>query len=90
MLTVRSAITATSIGLGAIVPQDPLQATEMMFPVCPSEMPPAGANPNGTVRPWKTRIVLHAIFGVPVFNAGSTHGMAHSLLLQLVLSPVDL
>ena len=52
MLTVRSAMTATSIGLGAIVPHEPLQATEMMFPVEPCWMPPAGANEKSTERPW--------------------------------------
>ena len=90
MLPVRSATTATSIGFGAIVPQEPLQATETTLPVRPCWMPPAGAKANGTSRPWKTRIVLQAIFGVPVLGTGSTHGMAHRIGLQLILRPVDL
>ena len=52
--------------------------------------PPAGANEKSTVRPWKTRIVLQAIFGVPVSDTGSTHGTAQIFVLQLVLRPVVL
>ena len=52
MLWVRSATTATSIGFGATVPQEPLQATEIRLPVLPLGIPPAGANANGTSRPW--------------------------------------
>ena len=86
----RSATTATSSGLGLIVPQEPLQATEMTLPVLPLGCRRPRAKVNGTSRPWKTRMVLHAIFGVAVFGLGSTHGMAQSTGLQLILRPVDL
>jgi hypothetical protein len=53
-------------------------------------MPPAGANAKSTVRPWKTRIVLHAILGSVVFGVGSTQGMAQRTGPQVVFFPVSL
>ncbi len=88
MLPVRSATIATSIGFGATVPQDPLQATDSRVPVPPMGMPPAGAKANGTSRPWKTRIVLQATRGVPRLGVGSTHGIAQSVGPQEIRRPL--
>ena len=54
MLPVRSATTATSMGLSGIVPHEPLQATEVTAPVDPGwVMPTAGQRRREQVW-WRT------------------------------------
>ena len=59
MLPVRSPTTAKSMGLGARLPQAPLQAADETVPVEPWSIPRTGANPNGTGLSALTRMVLH-------------------------------
>jgi hypothetical protein len=47
------------MGLGGIVPHEPLQATEVTEPVEPELMPITGAKAKGTVLVADTRTVLH-------------------------------
>ncbi len=69
---VRSATTATSIGLGGLAPQVPLHAVEITCPVVPLSKPRTGANANGTSAASATLMVLHLSF----CGAAGKHGIA--------------